>query len=461
MVGKVIRTIQKHNMLKAGDGVVVALSGGADSCALLSVLADLAPSYALKLTIAHFNHGVRGEDADADEAFCRDMAQKYGFVFVAEKMRRASVPKGMSPEDYFRRERYCFLDRVAQDYRADKIALGHHQNDQAETVLLNMLRGSGLDGLKGFLPVRDGKYIRPLMEISKQEIQCFLKAKDLKYREDLSNQCGEFVRNGIRLELIPFLKEKFNPQIEQCLSRMAEIVREDDECLNRIVGPILASPDIRREESGVSFSADFFARLQPGIRMRLLKSILEDLAPRGHGFSYAHIQAAAGLIMTKSTGKSVCLPFHLHIEKQYDLIFIGKTAVHSPPDYKYQLSIPGTLDLSERKIRLSLRRSSVDEVDLAFPNRIYMDADRLKEPLWVRNRRPGDWFEPLGTHGRQKIKKLFIDRKIPVNQRESLALLADQVSVIWIENMHLNERVKISPETKHVVVMEIDCRAKL
>ncbi len=455
MIGKIKQTIKRHDMLQGGDAVVVALSGGADSCVLLSVVIELAQMYKLRIIVAHFNHGLRGEASEADEAFCRDLTQNYGLTFVTEKMRQPTVPKGLSPEDYFRRERYRFLDQVAVDYNANKIALGHHLNDQAETVLLNILRGSGLDGLKGFLPVRDNKYIRPLMDVPRREIDDFLMEKGLAYREDGSNQSGAHLRNRIRLELLPYLKEKFNPRIDQNLSRMAEIVRRDDEYLDGLVREILASPHIQKDEYGISFSRQYFTTLPLAIRMRLIKSLLETLASEGIGFLHSHIQAAYDLILKKPSGKRMFLPFGLQVQKQYDRILIGHAEIRKTSDYEYFLSMPGMLDLKERHIILSVRRASVDEVDFTCSGRIYMDADRLKEPLVIRNRRNGDWFEPLGTKGKQKIKKLLIDRKVPGWQRETLALLVDQDSVIWIENMHLSERVKISPQTKHVMVMEI------
>ena len=166
MIKKVNQTIEKYNLLEKGERVVVALSGGPDSTALLAVLASIAQALDLSLIVAHFNHGLRGAESDEDEKFSRDLSEKMGLSFVSGKMDQRKGNKGISPEDFYRRQRYDFLNKIAEDYQAQKIALGHNLQDQAETVLLNLLRGSGLEGLKGFLPIRDGKFIRPLMEIS-------------------------------------------------------------------------------------------------------------------------------------------------------------------------------------------------------------------------------------------------------------------------------------------------------
>jgi len=455
MIKKVEQTIQKYHLLEKGDRVVVALSGGADSCALLLTLLALAGAYGLKMFVAHFNHGLRDAESNEDEVFCRDLAHKFGLVFVTEKMHHPAVPKRVSPEDYFRQERYRFLDKVAAAYGANKIALGHHLQDQAETVLLNILRGSGLDGLKGILPMRDNKYIRPLIEVSQRDIHSFLKEAGVQYCEDSSNNSNVYLRNRIRGELIPYLKEKYNPRIEQNLVRMAEIIRRDDEFLGGYVNAILTSPHIQKKKHEVSFSTEYFKTLHVSLIYRLLKAILEGLASEGKGFSSCHVQSLVDLVMKRSSGKSISLPYRLTAQKEYDRLIIKSGRIEKPQDYKYQMTIPGTVDLRERHIILSLRRAAAAEIDFKRQQRTYFDGDKIKEPLVVRNRQNGDWFEPLGMRGSQKIKKLFIDRKLPRRERDRIALIADQESVIWIENMHLSERVKVSAETKNVVILDI------
>lgn len=455
MIKKIEQTIKKYSLLQNGDHVVVALSGGADSCALLLSLVGFTQADGLKMVVAHFNHGLRATESDEDEVFCRQLAKKFDLAFVTERMRHLFIPKGVSPEDYFRRERYRFLDKVAMDHGANKIALGHHLNDQAETVLLNILRGSGLDGLKGFLPMRENKYIRPLMEVSRQEINDFLKEAGVEYRQDSSNKNKVYLRNHIRNELIPCLKEKYNPRIEQNLARMADIVRRDDEFIGQYVNAILTSPQIQKKKNKVSFSAEYFKRLHISLGYRLLKAVLEDLAPESKGFSSSHIQSVVDLINQSSSGTSISLPYHLRAQKEYDHLIISSDRMEKTQDYEYPITIPGTVDLRERHVILSTKHAILDEVDFKCLNKTYFDRDKIKEPLIIRNRRSGDRFNPLGMRGSQKIKKLFIDRKIPRPKRNGIALIADQESVIWVENMHLSDRVKVSPETKNVLILEI------
>lgn len=456
MISKISQTIRKYALLKNGETVLVAFSGGADSLALLIALRELAGIGGWKVIAAHFNHGQRGRESAGDEDFCRAWTQKLGLTFVADILTQKSVPRGMSPEDYFRQERYRFFKRAAADYQADKIALGHHRNDQAETVLLNFLRGSGADGLKGMLPMRQNLYIRPLLETSREEIIAFLKERGLTFREDSSNKSDVYLRNRLRHQLIPCLKEKYNPRLEESLARLAEIMRRDDEYLNEQVWKIFNSPFIEKTKSGIFFVAEDFIKLPEALGRRLLKALLEFLTPDEKGFSSAHIELLFGLAGQSQTGRKIlALPCGLEARKEYGRMALYLKNYEKSRDYEYALSIPAQTAVGERDLIVSLRSAALAEVDFSRPDRIFLDGDKIKEPLTLRNRRPGDWFVPLGSKGRQKIKKLFIDRKIPRAKRQSLALLADKESVIWIENMHLSERVKISSETKNVLALEI------
>jgi len=317
------------------------------------------------------------------------------------------------------------------------------------------LRGSGLDGLKGFLPMRDRKYIRPLIGVTRQDIIATLKEAGVDFREDSTNSSHVYLRNRLRGELIPLLQNKYNPRIEQNLARMAEIVRRDDDWISGHVDSILKSPRIQYEKNEVSFSAEYFKSLHEALGFRLVKALLEGFSPECRGFSSLHIQAVVDLVTNSPSGKMITLPYCLRAKKEYDRVVIHSKIQSRTMDYEYPLMVPGMVDLKERKITLYARRGEAKDIDFNCVDRVYFDGDKIKEPLLVRNRRRGDWFEPLGTNGSQKIKKLFIDRKVPGRERESIALLADNNSIIWIENMHITERVKVTHETKNVLILEI------
>jgi tRNA(Ile)-lysidine synthase len=456
MIEKVKKTIKKYNLLEKGDHVVVALSGGPDSTALFAVLVMIAQELNLDLIIAHFNHGLRGEESDKDEKISRDLAEKRGFVFVSEKMNQGNKEKGISPEDFYRRERYNFLNKVAEDYQAQKIALGHNMQDQAETVLLNLLRGSGLEGLKGFLPIRDGKFIRPLMETSRDEIITFLNKEGIRYCEDSSNKNSKYLRNQIRYELIPYLKEKFNPKIEENLTQMAEILRSEDEFIKQSVANALKSLFIQRQPNQILLKIDNINKLHSAIRLRLYKILLESFSPAKNGFSFLNIKALDNLAQNSESGKRIVLPLGIEARCEYENLVLEKIEnISEEREYQYTMNVPGSFYIEERKLTVRSELITKENYVKSEENEVYLDFDKIQQPLIIRNRRDGDWFQPLGMRGRQKIKAFFIDHKVPRGKRDEIMLLVDNLSVIWIENMHLNERVKITANTKNVLKLSI------
>jgi tRNA(Ile)-lysidine synthase len=456
MIKKVIKTIEKYNLLNKKDRVVVALSGGSDSTALLAALAQISKQLDFSIIVAHYNHGLRGTQSDEDEKYSQELAKKMGLIFVSGKMDSKLQQKGVSPEDFYRQQRYQFLNKVAEDYNAQKIALGHNIQDQAETVLLNLLRGSGLEGLKGILPIREGKFIRPLIEVSKEEIIAFLNEAGISYCQDSSNENNIYLRNKIRLELIPYLKEKFNPKIEENLAQMAEILRQDDDFIRNSVQEALESTYIQSLPDGISLNIEYIKGLVPSIRLRLFKEILESMIPEKNGFSFSNINALERLAQATESGKRISLPLAIVARREYDNIILTRDKIClKQVDYEYPVNIPGIIHVKETDRTISIEKTFRDKMDMQLKNKIYLDLDKIQQPIILRNRRDGDRFQPLGMKGQQKIKSLFINQKIPRNKRNEVMLLVDQNSVIWIENMHLSDRVKISPQTKNVISLEI------
>jgi len=456
MINKIRQTIEKYKLLDKGDRVVVALSGGPDSTALLVILTQIVEEIGFNLIAAHINHGLRAEESDEDEKYSRELSEKMGVDFVSHKIDKIGVKKGVSPEDYYRRQRYSLLNKVAQEQRAQKIALGHNLQDQAETVLLNLLRGSGLEGLKGILPMRDGKFVRPLIEVSRREIISFLNVAGIQYRQDSSNESKQYLRNRIRGELIPYIKERFNPKIEENLAQTAEILRTEDEFIRQYVLEAMNSPSIQRQKKLISINIPYVNKLPQAIRLRFFKVLLESLNPKKNGFSFTHIKSLENLAQRKGSGKRISLPVDIAARREYDnLILERKKACPKHIEYEYTMKLPCSINVKERNLTIRLQTTNRDYIDFGSENKVYMDLGKISLPLILRNRRDGDWFQPLGMKGRKKIKTFFIDRKITRNERNEIMLIADQISVVWIEKLHLNERVKITTETKDVLELEI------
>lgn len=456
MIEKVKQTIIKYGLLKQNERVIVGLSGGPDSTALAVTLAKIAPSLGVQLIVAHFNHGLRGRESERDERSAGRLAKKLGLSFVSRKMDKTLAPQGLSPEDFYRRQRYQFFDETAKSNHARKIALGHNLQDQAETVLLHLLRGSGLEGLKGILPLRDGKYIRPLLEASREEIISFLDEAGVSYRQDSSNNSKLHLRNKIRLELLPYLKKEFNPKIDETLAQMAEILREENSYIKENVSQALKSTCVKKQKNKITLNIEYLNTLPLAIGRRLLKDLLENFSSQKNGITFLHINSINNLLQNLESGKKLCLPFGIEARREYENLILERTSDCTKQlQYLYPIHIPGTIYLAERNLTVCFRLVDKNKFVSNVKNKSYFDLDKIRLPLVLRNRREGDWFQPLGMTGRQKLKSFFIDRKIPQQKRNEIMLLADTQSVIWIENMQLSDQVKITPQTKNVLELEI------
>jgi len=448
-------TIERHAMLAPGDRVGIAVSGGPDSVALLHLLAGVAEEYALTLFVLHLNHGMRGKEADRDEAFVRKTAESMAIPFDSE---RVSIPdlrqeRGGSLEDLCREERYAFFERAARRHGLDRIALGHTLSDQAETVIMRLLRGSGLEGLKGFLPVRDGMYIRPLMEVTRDEVASFLEERTISYVTDSSNKDTAYLRNRIRSELIPRLKT-YNARLEETIGRTAQILRMEDDFIAESVANVISEWGV--DLQAVRLPVSRLKELHPALLLRLIKTLLEGYSPGKNGIGYLHVRAVVDLIESPGPSASADLPFNLTARREYDDLVIGlKGESSSGCDFAYEVRIPGSVDITETGRRMIFSLAGADEADPRSENPVFMDCSAVRPPLVVRSIRPGDRIQPLGMEGSKKVATLLVDEKVPKARRRSIPLLADRVSVLWIPGVRLSDRVKMTDMTEKVVKAEI------
>lgn len=464
MLNQIRKTIETHSMLERGDHLVVAVSGGPDSVALLRVLALLADEFQLRLTAAHLNHGLRKEEADRDEAFVRRLSAGMGIACICKKMdiRALQEGKGQSLEEIGREERYRFLHETAEQCGAVKIAVGHHRDDQAETVLHHLLRGSGTAGLRGILPVRDGRIIRPLLDVGRAVILEFLRREGLAYMTDSSNESPLFLRNRIRNELIPELVAHYNPQLIGGLCQTAGIIRREDDYLRGVVRQIIGRWGIAPGCEEVALPLPDFLALHEAIQGRIIKCLLEGAAPWRNGIGYRHIEAV--LILARRAGGrcvSLDLPFRIRVERERGILRIRREEERggrkTPPRFEYRVEVPATIHLSEidRTIRLEwIEKPLLGEMKNRQET-AFMDYECMTPPLILRNMRPGDRVEPLGTGGTKKLKDYFIDRKIAARRRGEIPLLVDAGSIVWIAGERISERVRVTGRTKKVLKAEI------
>ena len=316
---KIKSTIKKYNMLQKGDSILAGVSGGPDSVTLLHVLHSLKKEYSLNILIAHLDHKFRGEESADDRKFCEGLAKKYNLEIIWEEIDvpKIAEEKKISPEEAARFERYDFFKRTAKERGMDKIAVGHTRDDQAETVLMRIIRGAGMKGLGGIIPVKDmqgNKIIRPLIEISRKEVEDFISESGLKFRKDSSNEKSIYTRNKIRLELIPLLEKEFNSNIKEVLANMAENLQVENNFLSKYANRKFKSlSKIRQGEILIGIKK--FKKLPEAIRKRLLRAALEELKGDLRRLTYQHWKEIEGLIDSRPVNSIVDLPAGIIITK--------------------------------------------------------------------------------------------------------------------------------------------------
>jgi len=460
MIRKIKEAIEKNHLLDQGEKVVVAVSGGPDSVALLKILEMLSDEYRLTLIVAHLNHGLR-EDAACEERFVRKMAADMEIAFEFKSLDIASLRKGSGKciEDTSREVRYDFLNDVAKKHGARKIALGHHINDQTETVLMNFLRGSGPTGLKGMLPARDSTYIRPLLGVTRSEITSFLELHGISFVTDVSNADQRYLRNRIRHTLIPLLKSRYNPKLDESVKTMAEIMRVEDDYMNIATAKMLSAWGMTPADSEIRICISDFLECHEAIQRRIMKHLLEERSPNSKGIGFTHIKTALGLVRSDRPGAYVNLPYNIEVRREYDVLVISRRKIGEEEilnkrciDLYYEVTPPGTLKMVElgKTMIFELIEGPID-MRSTVRECVFMDYDRISLPLVIRTVRPGDRIQLLGMKGMKKIKSVLIDEKIPLRHRKEIPLVLDQEAVLWIAGLRLSERVKITEKTRQIL----------
>ena len=452
---RISRTIDRFSMIGEGERVLAAVSGGADSAALLEVLCRLAPGRKWVLSAAHLNHGLRGEEADRDEAFVRSLADRLRVPLVCRRLEQGALRDrdGKSLEEAARDARYDFLREAAENTGAGRIALGHNRGDQAETVLMNMVRGTGLDGLKGMLPVRDCLFVRPLLYASRREIAEFLKREGLSFREDATNRDQRFFRNRLRRDLLPHLSSRYNIRVEEGLARLADIARRENDFLEETVREVLGRLVPARTGSRIEVPLDGLAGLHEAVRFRVVKALLDALAP-GRRVGYGHAESVLALAAGDRPQGALHLPGGVTAVREYGRLIL-LTRVPETAGYEYPVDVPGRTAIPEAGCRLEV--SQVEPPWGMGTGRVALfDADRLAFPLTVRSARPGDRIRPLGLGGTKKLQDIFTDRKTPRSRRSILPVLEDRGGILWVAGVCRGDRALVTVDTLRVLRVEIE-----
>jgi len=447
------RTIRKQRLLQPDDTIVVAISGGADSTALLDLLSRL-PGYNLHLIAAHLNHCLRGNDSDADEDFCRQLAARYKIPFESGRVDVRGLAESwqLNLEDAGRRARITFLDELREKYVATVVALAHHADDQAETILMRLLRGSGMTGLSGMEYRNARNYIRPLLEITRDNIEEYLLERKLTWREDASNSDKAYLRNRIRHELLPLLEE-YNPAIRSCLVATSSILSDDESLLGELTERAFGEA-CRIEGGKIVCRIEQLRMLNPALLRRVLRHAFKLLAGTLERMSRRHIDAISSVIDSDRPNSRLDLPQRVKAVREYNRLLLKQSTETIPetvPDLL--IKVPGYYPLPEfgsLKIGISVPPASLDTLPA---DTVFLDLGKFPFPWRVRTFLPGDRIIPFGMNGRKKVKDIFIDRKIPLSERKRIPLLFCGTDLIWVAGVCVSELCRINtPHTASVQV---------
>lgn len=456
---KVLQTILKFNMINRGDRILAAVSGGADSVCMLHILNSLKHSLGFELFCAHLNHGLRGEAADSDEKYVKELCKGLGIKVFTKKVNVGAWAdkEKLTTEEAGRKARYDFFKELSAEHKFNKTATAHNKNDNAETVLMRIIRGTGIDGISGVSYIRDDGIIRPILDIARSEVEEYCRQNELTFCTDTTNSENDYTRNKIRNLLIPYIEREFNPSITDALVRFSETAREDAEFLNNYAKRLyarLCNP--LPSKKPVALHIQSLNMIEKSIAVRLIRLAADD-AVRGIKLSKKHIDDVFE-VSTKSTGATIDLPDGLTVGVSYGwLVFNGKeTVVPVKPDadeYFTGIDVGQTVFVESIGREISLAVQNAKEYKCAI-NETAADLDKIgAQPLFLRTRRDGDRIVCFSDGRTKKIKSIFIDEKIPKSDRKKIPLLCTGSEVIAIVGGRISEKYKITKDTERALVI--------
>lgn len=445
--------IARHDMIHPGDHVIVGVSGGPDSVALLHLLYGLRECLEVKLTVAHLNHQLRSIDSDRDATFVQELARSLDLACVVESSDVLDYceRKGCSLETGAREVRYQFLERLVSDLEAQKIATGHTADDQAETILMRLVRGTGVDGLSGIRPIRDGLVIRPLLDVRREDVMAYLKAHQLAYCIDHSNSETHHLRNRIRQTLIPGIEKDFNPEIVRALGRLSDVVRFESTLIEEIVDRSYRETIRYLRPDRLSVDVTAFLKAPIAVQRRLVRRYLGAMGIDEAGLGYDHIERFRHLVTKQKSGQQLNLPNGLLAERRRDEIVVGSRL--SDP-FDVVISVPGTTaiasaggSLHTEVVPMALAPEASDE------SRAIFNADEITYPIHIRSRMHGDRFVPFGMKGTKSLKSLLNERGIARLDRDRIPVVANDSGILWVVGLRRSWNAPIDPRTERVLVM--------
>ncbi len=462
---RVLRFIQEHRLVTRRQKLVVAVSGGPDSVCLLHILIQLRGKLSISLHVAHLNHQLRGAESEADAQYVADLARQSDLPATIEQrdVKAYQARQRLSLEEAAREVRYTFLAQVAESIGADRVAVGHTIDDQVETILMHLIRGSGIRGLRGLQPSsrwisplgHSLTVIRPLLSAGREETADYCHQHQLRPRIDTSNLSLSPLRNRIRQQLIPLL-QSYNPQVVDALLRTARLAADDLAFLDKEVAR--QWEEIAREqEEAIIFDKKRFLESPSALQRHLLRAAMEKLLGNLKDIETRHIEEIIAAL-NKPAGKRVSLPEGLIFSIEYDKYLLSPDPAALSPfpvlETEFALKIPGETPLPGWQVVATIiDREQIKEKDNDFT--AYLDLDKAGKQLMVRTRQPGDRFQPLGMSQPKKLNEFMIDARIPQPWRKRIPIVCSPQHILWVVGWRIDERAKVTETTQRVLRLEM------
>ncbi len=454
-------TIRRHTLLEKGDAVLVGVSGGADSVCLLHTLRSLSEELELRIVVAHVHHGIRGEEADRDAEFVREICQNWQIPFYLKKV---SVPElaereNISLETAGRLARYRYFREICDKENVDKIATAHNRDDQAETVLMRVIRGTGIDGLSGIKYIRPDGVVRPLLDVTREEIEEYCKENNLEYCVDSTNNENDYTRNKVRNQLLPILKEQFNPNILGAIANLSQNMAEDGVFINGYAKRLyrrINSPIPKRRP--VVLDIESLKMVEPAIRTRLLCLAAEDAMGKGYRPQRQHWEAVNALL-DKETGALAELPGGLTVAVRYGWLAFETLEDREQQNEKNMIYESAEIGKSYITENGNITLELVEPIIKPSKNQMLIDYDKIKDiPLEIRSRKTGDRIAIYQDGKEKKLKDFLIDIKIPRQERDGIPLLCSGKMVIAVIGHRVAEPYKVTQNSKRGMVITYDTK---
>lgn len=454
---KVLEYIEKYHMIEKKDGILVAVSGGPDSICLLHILKWMEKPYQLRLVAVHVNHMLRGENAYRDERYVREVCKSWDIpchVYRAN-IKKISKERGISIEEAGRETRYDYFYGMKEKFHLQKIALGQHGDDNAETILMRILRGTGPKGLSGISPYRKDGVIRPLLCCSRKEIEKYCAINDLFPRIDESNLESIYFRNKIRLEVIPYL-EKYNRNLKLHLRHMGEMIGEQQDYIDAEMEKLWIK-NAKISKDSITLPYDWLNHLSEFVQKGMLRRSINWVKDNLKEIEFTHMQLFVNMLKdTENTVWILELPQGVRVKRQYQQIIVKKEEKKKKIFFQYPLQIEEKSFIPEIHMEIYAHLEKKEKIDIikSDSNTFYFDFEKVGRELFIRNRRPGDVFQPLRGKGTKKLKDYFIDLKIPREKRDEIPIIANKEGVIWVVGYRPNKRYIVDSDTKVVLTIQ-------